>query len=401
MNMPAEGIWWVVFLTGTGMCFLVFLGYPLVLFFLTKFRMPPEKKIPSLIDSPKKVSLLVVFRNAGSWIEKKIHNFHHLDYPPDRLELILVSDGSTDVSRQTAAMAGDQDPEIRLFHLDGHQGKIACLNVGITHCQGEIVVLTDVDAILEPDSIRILCACFQDDAVGGVCGRRKVGRSRSRIQDGQKKFIQWDTWIREMETRNGQSITSHEGKLYAIRKSLYTVIPPGVTDDAFQSLSIVRQGFRFVFDPDAVAVVPAPSRDTRHELHRRRRIVSTSLNGLWINRSLFDWRRYGFFSIGLFINKVLRRLVPVFLSLVLISSFALSEYFPMAMLFWLQVAGYGYFLSYPLLWIRLPETPSLLGLARKICAVGYFFCVGMAGTVLGCIQFFSKEKISKWDPVKE
>jgi cellulose synthase/poly-beta-1,6-N-acetylglucosamine synthase-like glycosyltransferase len=401
MNMPAEGIWWVVFLTGTGMCFLVFLGYPLVLFFLTKFRGPPEKKVPSLIDSPKKVSLLVVFRNAGSWIEKKIHNFHHLDYPPDRLELILVSDGSTDVSRQTAAMAGDQDPKIRLFHLDGHQGKIACLNVGISHCQGEIVVLTDVDAILEPSSIRILCACFQDDAVGGACGRRKVGRSRSRIQDGQKKFIQWDTWIREMETRNGQSITSHEGKLYAIRKSLYTVIPPGVTDDAFQSLSIVSQGFRFVFDPDAVAVVPAPSRDTRHELHRRRRIVSTSLNGLWINRSLFDWRRYGFFSIGLFINKVLRRLVPVFLSLVLISSFALSEYFPMAMLFWLQVAGYGYFLSYPLLWIRLPETPSLLGLARKICAVGYFFCVGMAGTVLGCIQFFSKEKISKWDPVKE
>jgi len=399
--MPAEGIWWVVFLTGTGMCFLVFLGYPLVLFFLTKFRGPPEKKVPSLIDSPKKVSLLVVFRNAGSWIEKKIHNFHHLDYPPDRLELILVSDGSTDVSRQTAAMAGDQDPKIRLFHLDGHQGKIACLNVGISHCQGEIVVLTDVDAILEPSSIRILCACFQDDAVGGACGRRKVGRSRSRIQDGQKKFIQWDTWIREMETRNGQSITSHEGKLYAIRKSLYTVIPPGVTDDAFQSLSIVSQGFRFVFDPDAVAVVPAPSRDTRHELHRRRRIVSTSLNGLWINRSLFDWRRYGFFSIGLFINKVLRRLVPVFLSLVLISSFALSEYFPMAMLFWLQVAGYGYFLSYPLLWIRLPETPSLLGLARKIGAVGYFFCVGMAGTVLGCIQFFSKEKISKWDPVKE
>lgn len=401
MNMSAEGIWWVVFLTGTGMCFLVFLGYPLALFFLTKLWNPFQKTASRAIPLPKTVSVLVVFRNAETWIEKKIHNFHQLDYPSNRLELILVSDGSTDASRQTAAMAGNQDSRIRFFHLDGHQGKIACLNVGITHCQGEIVVLTDVDAVLDQESVRILCACFQDESVGGVCGRRMVGMSRSNIRHGQKKFIQWDTWIREMETRSGQSITSHEGKLYAIRKSLYTVIPPGVTDDAFQSLSIVRQGFRFVFDPDAVAVVPAPSRDTRHELHRRRRIVSTSLNGLWINRFLFDWRRYGFFSIGLFINKVLRRLVPVFLLLVLISSFALSEYFPMAMLFWLQVAGYGYFLSYPLVWIRLPENVPLLGLVKKIGAVGYFFCVGMAGTVLGCIQFFSKEKISKWDPVKE
>lgn len=401
MDMLVDGLWWTAFLTGTGMCFLVFIGYPVILFLLS--RIFPQRKQISVSGNAveKSVSMLVVFRNADSLIEKKIHNFLHIDYPLDRLELILVSDGSTDASRQMAAAAENQDRRIRFFHFDAHQGKIACLNFGITRCRGEIVVLTDVDATLNQKSIKTLCAHFEVESVGGVCGRRAVKETRSKIREGQKKFIRWDTRIKELEMDNTLSITSHEGKLYAVRKSLYTEIPPGVTDDAFLSLSIVRQGFRFVFDPDAIAFIHAPSRDTRHELMRRKRIVSTSLNGLWINRSLFNWRRYGFFSAGLFINKVLRRMIPVFLILVFVSSFALSDYLSMAVFFWLQVMGYGCFLSYPLIWVRLPETVPGFGWAKKVAGVGYFFCVGMAGTLWGCIHFFSKEKISKWDPIKE
>jgi cellulose synthase/poly-beta-1,6-N-acetylglucosamine synthase-like glycosyltransferase len=401
MDMLADGIWWAVFLTGAGMCFLVFLGYPASLFFLAGI-FPKRKRVSSPGKmTEKSVSMLVVFRNAETLIEKKIHNFLQLKYPSDRLDLVLVSDGSTDASRQMAGAAEIRNSRIRFFHFDAHQGKIACLNFGITQCKGELIVLTDVDAILDPASITILSACFEDASIGGVCGRRVVGKTRSKIQSGQKQFIQWDTLIKKLEMENAMSITSHEGKLYAVRKSLYVTIPPGVTDDAFLSLSIVRQGYRFGFDPDAVASIPAPSRDTRHELMRRKRIVSTSLNGLWINRSLFNWRRHGFFSAGLFINKVLRRMVPVFLIFVFVSSLALSDFFPMAVCFWLQVIGYGYFFSYPLIWVRLPDTARGFGWAKKVAAVGYFFCVGMAGTLWGCIHFFSKEKISKWDPIKE
>lgn len=313
--------------------------------------------------------------------------------------MILVSDGTTDLSRQMAQTF--QGPRIRFFHFDDHQGKIACLNFGITQCRGEIVVFSDVDAILDTNAVKTLCRHFLDPAVGGVCGRRKLARNRSKLGSGQRKFVRWDTMIKQLEMANNLSVTSHDGKLYAIQKKLYTRIPRGVTDDAFLSLSVVRQGHRFVFDPEAVAVIPVPSYDARHELMRRKRIVSASLNGLWIHRALFDVKKCKLFAAGLFINKVVRRALPVFLILMLLSSFFLSAWPLMAVLFWCQAAGYLFFLSFPLGLVRLPDRPAWLRFIKKTGSTGYFFCVGMAGTLLGIISFLSGEKISKWDPIKK
>ncbi len=109
------------------------------------------------------------------------------------------------------------------------------------------------------------------------------------------KYIQWDSWIKWLETRSGINITSHDGKLYAIRKTLFKQVPEGVTDDAFLSLAVIGQGYRFVFDPQATASIRVPARNGRHELKRRIRIVSRSLNGLKMNRRLLNPFRFGFF----------------------------------------------------------------------------------------------------------
>ena len=388
-------IW--VFYSGVLAFFLVFIGYPGILLCCSPFF--TEKKRPVKNDGDLKVSLLVVFRNADQLLAEKVDNFLSMDYPSDNLELVLISDGSNDGSQGFPVTA----ERIQFHHFDSHQGKIHCINYGVSRCRGDIVVFSDVDAILEKDAIKKLTGHFQNPGIGGVCGQRVVREKITDIASGQLKYIQWDSAIKRLEVRVGQSVTSHDGKLYAIRKELFSTVPPGVTDDAYISLSVTKQGLGFVFEPDALAYIKMPSVNARHELNRRKRIVSTSLRGLWLNRKLFNPVRYGFFSAGLFVNKVLRRMIPFCLIGIFVSSgvLMLSGSLFFSFIWACQVAGYLFFLLYPLIIVHLKEDKKYLRAVKKISALGYFFCVGMAGTFLGVISFLSGEEISKWDPVKK
>jgi len=168
-------------------------------------------------------------------------------------------------------------------------------------------------------------------------------------------------------------------------------------------LSVTGQGFSFVFDRQALAFIRMPSRNVHHELTRRRRIVSTSLRGLWLNRRLFNPFRYGAFSVGLFINKVIRRLLPIALIVVFLSSTGLalsgSPFF--GVVFFIQVAGYLFCLLYPWLTTKFRQASTVGRLVLKVSGLGYFFCIGMAGTFLGVVSFLSGEEITKWEPVKK
>lgn len=384
-----------------GNIFIVFMGYPVFLYMVSLISPDKKKCRSNSANEYPMISLLVVFRNADTLIEKKIENYLTLEYPRDKLELVLISDGSSDGSDKIARDYGSD--AIRFYHFDTHQGKTDCLNLGVAKCKGEIILFSDVDAILNARVLKILTPHFRDPKIGGVCGRRVVHENTSKIQSGQLKYIQWDTMIKQLELRCGMSITSHDGKIYAILKTLFTPVEPGVTDDAYISLAIIGQGFRFAFDPDAIALIKMPSRNTGHELIRRKRIVSTSLNGLKINRKLFNPFSFGLFSIGLFINKVMRRLLPFALILLLLSSCALAFHNYPLVRFFLggQVCGYLFFGAYPLLIIRLPDSSKWIRRIKRLSSLGYFFCIGMAGTFLGVISFISGEKIVKWDPIKK
>ncbi|MCG8616156.1 MAG: glycosyltransferase [Desulfobacterales bacterium] len=392
---------WVLFWGGCLTALGVFLFYPLLLYCLSFFiKNDPYPDMDEPLPLPF-VSVLVVFRNADTLLSEKIDNFLAMDYPEDRLELILVSDGSQDRSKDIAGSATSE--RIRFHHFEDHLGKIHCLNHGVGLCQGEIIVFSDVDALVEPYVLEKLVAWFRDPDIGGVCGQRVVREKVSQIESGQQTYIRWDSVIKQMEVRVGQSVTSHDGKLYAIRKSLFRTVPPGVTDDAYISLTVTGQGFSFAFDPAAMAYIRMPSRSVHHELTRRRRIVSTSLRGLWLNRMLFNPFRYGAFSAGLFINKVMRRLLPVALIVVFLSSLglALSGRTFYGAVFITQVAGYLFCLLYPWLASKSGERSGLIRKIVKVSGLGYFFCVGMAGTFLGMVSFLSGEEITKWDPVKK
>jgi hypothetical protein len=162
-------------------------------------------------------------------------------------------------------------------------------------------------------------------------------------------------------------------------------------------LSIVKQKYRFIFDPAARVFVNVPSRSASHEIKRRRRIVSTSLRCIYLMRGLLNPFQYGPFPIGLFINKIIRRLLPVCLIMVLFSSMILSFYSPfIRFFFFLQTAFYLLAFSY---WAFLQFIPRFK-MAKRITSLAFYFCIGNYGTLLGLMDFLMGRQITKWDPVK-
>ncbi len=368
----------------------VFLLYPALIFLLSIIRISSTKTDDSATDEPS-VTFLIVVRNGQDLIRQKIENCLAMDYPAELLQVVVYSDGSDDETVRIAQ--GLEDSRVQVYSADSHLGKITCLNAGMEHCTGEIVVLTDADGICPADALGYLLRPFVDKRVGGVCGQRVIKRDNSQIKKAQNFYIRLDSTIKLLESARGK-LTSNDGKLYAIRRTLFQPLPPAVTDDLYMCMTVISQGERFVFAPLATVEIRVPSRNPRHEISRRRRIVTRSLNGIWNKRVLLNPFRFGLFSFGLFINKVMRRMMPFFLLGTFCSSalLASSNVFFLIVLF-CQIFCYVTALQGALSFMYLVPM-------KKITTVPFYFCLGNWGTLLGVLDFLSGRRVDKWTPQK-
>jgi cellulose synthase/poly-beta-1,6-N-acetylglucosamine synthase-like glycosyltransferase len=377
----------LIFIFSLSMVLAVFLLPPLM--FALMYLLKSKKPARYSSDLPR-VSLVVVARNAEDVVESMIKNALSLNYPADKLEIIIFSDGSTDKTEMKARALASRN--IHVFSSLSHEGKNSGINQAVMKCSGELLAFTDIDVVLAPDSLLFLVRHFGDPAVGGVCGNKIVIKDNNRLEDAQSVYTKFASYLKSMESRTGR-ISSNDGTLYVIRKELFRELPPAVTDDLYVCLSIVEQNFRFLFEPEARAFMSAPSKNLEHELRRRRRIVSTSLRGIFLLRKLLNPFEYGAFSISLFINKVLRRFLPVFLILLFVSSILLAFHNPiitsmlvLQAIFYLVALFYGVFLQH------MP----FLRPARRIASLAFYFCIGNYGAFNGLIDFLSGKRITKW-----
>ncbi|MCF8106715.1 MAG: glycosyltransferase [Desulfohalobiaceae bacterium] len=344
-----------------------------------------------------RVSIIVVFHNAGDLLGKKLANLESIDYPRDQLEFIFFSDGSTD--RSIRILRQNKNLRIKLMAAGEQKGKAEGLNKAAAGASGEILVFSDADALFDSESLRKLVRHFNDPEIGGVCGQRRIGPEKGSLQKAQSRYIQLDSLIKKMESRRG-SVTSNDGKLYALRRDLFRRIDPAATDDLYSCLSVVKQGYRFVFEPGAVAMIGKPSRTLSHEVQRRRRIVGRSLAGIQKHRSILNPFNYGAYAVGLLINKVLRRCLPLFLIALFLSSLALSWYSSFFLIFFtLQCLFYAACLFYPLS-LKWEPAPALLCRVRQSISLITYFVLGNYGSFLGVIDFVSGRQVVKWNPVK-
>lgn len=321
------------------------------------------------------ISVITVFKNGEHLLREKIENSLALASRYPDSEVILFSDGSTDQSESIIREYPSE--KIRFLKSEHNDGKNKGLNKSANQSKGEFLVFTDLDSLVDVSAFHRLLEPFADPDIGGVCGQRKITKEESHVlKSSQNQYIAADSMIKFLEGRSG-SITSNDGKLYAIRKRCFQDIACGVTDDLYCCLNVIKQGYRFVFAPDAKAYVKLPSRNSSHEISRRRRIVCRSLRGLYLHRDIFNVFKYGMYSVRLFVNKVVRRLLPF-------------------ILLGLLLAGIFQALNNPLWWLPLAG----FALAILLTSAGRYFFLGNLGTFLGVMDFLSGRQYVTWKPLK-
>lgn len=275
-----------------------YIGFPLLL--AARANLKPKPYVPA--DIAPAVTLIIAAHNEASVIEQKLINTTALAYPAERLEVIVASDGSTDgTNRIVRRWAGNN---IKLVELP-RGGKAAALNAAAKRAQGEILVFTDANSSLESNALLALIRPFGDSAVGGVAGlqRYSAGTSNS---FGERWYWSVESRLKCWESRGGNTISA-TGALYAIRRELYSPIPPGVNDDFVASTRVIERGYRLVFEPTAVAVEP-PADSFEKEFARKVRVGSRMVRSEWYMRGLTH-PRFGFYAVQYVSHKPLRRLL--------------------------------------------------------------------------------------------
>lgn len=364
----------------------IYFGYPALIFAVSRLRPRPFRR-----GGEPTVTVLVPVYNEEGVIGDKIANTLALDYPPARLELLVVSDGSTDgtetIVRRFEAESGGR---VRLLPLP-RGGKAFALNEGARAARGEVLVLTDANTLLDPAGFRSLVDPFADPAVGGVCGNKKQRppAGADTTAEGENLYWRWDKWQKSLESRAG-SIFAADGTLYAVRKDLYVPIAdPAQADDIAISARIVLQGYRLLYEPRAVAWEEAPA-EGREEFRRKVRVTNHSVRALWnLGRALWT---SGFYSVELLSHKFFRHLVPFFLIPLFLSNAVLAANGPV---FRLLFAGQAIFYGLALAGFALRGTR--LGKAKPF-TVPYYFCLVNAAAFLGVLSILRGRRLQAWTP---
>jgi len=336
------------------------------------------------------VSIIVAAYNERSVIAKKLANLMALDYPEERLEIIVASDGSDD---GTVEIVREFVNDRVLLLALPRRGKIHALKDAVAQAQSEILIFSDANTFIDPNAICMLVRNFADAQVGGVCGNQMYRKNTGDDSSGQGENLYWtyDKWLKAKQTHTG-SIVSADGAIYAIRHELFRVPESAaVTDDFAISTAVIEQGRRLVFEPDAIAYEESAGAAQR-EFERKVRLMTRGMRGVLLRRGLLNPFRYGFYSIVLFSHKVVRRLAPVVLITLLSSNLLLighSRVYALAaaleLLFYL-LAGVGFLVkSHP------------VG-RNKLLSIPFFYCLANAAALVALSKVARGERIERWKP---
>jgi len=336
------------------------------------------------------VSLIIAAYNEEKNIAARLDNAIKLDYPAEALQIIVASDGSDDATN--AIVASYSDSRVHLLELP-RRGKIPALNDAVKHATGEILVFSDANSMYDAQALRMLSRNFADAQVGGVAGNTiytKLSKSDSSSQ-GEDLYWSYDKWLKEMESLTGSIISAH-GAIYAIRRDLYRPITDSaVTDDFAISTLVIEQGYRLVFESEARAYEP-PLPAAEREFRRKVRLMTRGIRSILLRRSLLNPFRYGFYSVELFTHKVLRRLVPCILLVLLVSSVALQS---RGMIYAAVAAGQILFYSLACCGYLLRE--QKLG-RLKFLYIPFFYCLANFAALVAMIKVLQGHQIERWQP---
>jgi cellulose synthase/poly-beta-1,6-N-acetylglucosamine synthase-like glycosyltransferase len=377
----------VAFWVCLGMVIYIYAGYPVCVFLLSLILKRDVRKA----DIEPSITVVISAFNEEREIERTVVNKLSQDYPSGRVQVLVVSDGSTDRTNEIVQGLVDRsEGRLRLLLQEPRQGKTQALNMAIRHTVADTVVFADANSIYAPNALRALVRSFADPSVGYVSGRMVYTNPMGvGIGEGSGTYMSYENVLRDLETRLG-SMVGVDGGIDAIRRELYVPMRPDQLPDFVLPLSVVEKGKRVVYESDAVLYEPALS-SAMEEFRMRVRVSLRALWGLYDKRSLLNPLRYPLFAWQLISHKVLRYAAFLPLAGLLIFNTAVAGEHPFfAGFLALQlsacaIAALGHFLR------RLPARASKL-------LVPYYFVILNAACVIAFWKFLTGQKMILWKP---
>ena len=337
------------------------------------------------------VSITVPVYNEEASIAETINRILAVDYPRARLQLLVVSDGSTDGTDEIVRSFAAQGVE--LLRLDERRGKSAAENTARRLLRGDVVVNTDASVRVHPAAIRHLVAALDDPGVGVASARDvSVGGATAASNAGETAYVGYEMWVRDLETRAG-GIVGASGCLYAIRAQLHAFpVPEVLSRDFTAALVARREGYRAVSVRDALCVVPRGV-SLRREYERKVRTMTRGIATLIHNRDLLDPMRHGRFAWMLMSHKLCRWLLP-WASLAMVAGFALE-----ARTSWFARIGLGLACASLAAFAAGRSWPAGRRMPRIVALAAYGATSVIAG-LNAWIRVLSGRNSARWEPTR-
>jgi cellulose synthase/poly-beta-1,6-N-acetylglucosamine synthase-like glycosyltransferase len=326
---------WVLVGVAVAVPAYAYLLYPAVLYVVGRFRRGAATR--GVNEPPRwpAVTLTMPVYNEEAEIAASLDALLAVDYPRDQLQILVISDASTD--RTDAIALGYRDRGVKLVRLPKRGGKTAAENLGRAHVRGEIVVSLDATIRIHPGAIKAIVAPFADPSVGVVSGRDvSVARREVDSNVGEAGYVGYEMWVRDLETRL-YGIIGASGCFYAVRRELHGELVPEALSRDFAAALIARErGFRSVSEPRALCFVPRTT-SLEREYRRKVRTMTRGLETLFYKGHLLNPFRYGVFAWMLASHKLARWLVPWAIAVGLVGLAGLAVHAALAR--WILAAG--------------------------------------------------------------
>jgi cellulose synthase/poly-beta-1,6-N-acetylglucosamine synthase-like glycosyltransferase len=337
------------------------------------------------------VTVLITAYNEERDIRAKLENTLLIDYPKEKLEILVASDCSDDKTDEIVKEFAASN--VKLHRQSERLGKTMAQNAGVERAGGEIILFSDATTDYAPDVLKQMLPNFADESVGCVAGRLiYVDDSRSSIGKGARSYWSYETFLKRSESR-ACSLIGASGCLYAVRRVAYRPMYAEACSDFLICTKIYEQNLRSIYEPNAVCMEET-NRQADKEFQMRVRVISQTFTDLWRNRQMLNPLNSGFFAVELVSHKLLRYAVPLFLILVFITSLILaffSNFFTLALV--VQVAFY---LTAFAGWLF-----SKRGKNIGVFAIPLYFVLTNLASVIGFYKFLRGERYARWEPIRD
>ncbi len=396
MTVVLKIVFWALF---AGLLYTYF-GYPVFVWLVAHFwHWEPKKRLPVRRSSKTdgkpgrvhfrylnwpRVSLFIPAFNEEKVIRLKIENSLELDYPPDKLEIVVASDGSFDLTNEMIAAYSTR--EIQFYNYADREGKTALINKTVPRLSGEIILMSDASAILEKNAVKELVMNFSDPRVGAVSGVYEFEKwDRSVRGKGEWLYWKYETTLKKLESRVFSVIGAH-GALLAFRRELFEPLPPeAINDDFIIPMRILEKGKRVVYETKALAYEESFG-DSFADFNRRSRIFVGNLQQILILKSLLNPLR-GWPAVFFISHKVLRTLSPLFVVGIFFVNLPLTT----GLYGWTLAAQAGlYGLSF------VGFLFQKMGKGSRLLSMPFYFVFGVISALLGYLKYVLKLQSVTW-----